>query len=177
MVKQFAQLNVVKSVAQYSLASGAACVGVYGFFKLLSHISSKSTESNLESLKEHVPTAQDAQNLSTESNLLDLMDRMKNFSQFAPDEYRYFVVKSLNLARSKKVFDEKVARGQRVRMYEAKDIRNLSQAWIESIRYMRAILELQKPHLLDDFDEVAVDCQNYHNDVSESAMFDAQLAS
>lgn len=176
MAKNFAQLNVVKNAAQYGLAGGAACVGVYGFFKLLRHISTKSTESNLDSLKGHVSQTDDKVKLATDSNLLDLMDRMKSFEQFCPDEYSTFVDRSLALVRAKSEFDRKVLNEERVRMYEAKEIRNLSQAWIEAIRFMRALIELQKPHLLEDFDEIAGDCQTYHNDVSESAMFDAQLS-
>lgn len=176
MAKNFAQLTVVKNAAQYGLAGGAAIVGVYGFFKMLRHISTKSTESNLDSLKTYVSKEEDKNHLSSDSGLLDLMDRMKSFEQFCPDEYSKFIASSLALVRAKHEFDRKVYAGERVRMFEAKEIRNLSQSWIESIRFMRALIELQKPHLLEDFDEIAGDCQTYHNDVSESAMFDAQLS-
>jgi hypothetical protein len=41
---------------------------------------------------------------------------------------------------------------------------------------MRNLLELKRPDVLEAFDEVAADCQSYHTELSEGALFDAQLS-
>lgn len=55
-------------------------------------------------------------------------------------------------------------------------VRKEYQQWIECIRMYRAIIELQNPGVVDDFDEIAADCQTYFTQTNEGLLFDAQLA-
>lgn len=96
------------------------------------------------------------------------------FANFAPKEYREMLDCALALLKQKIKFQECVNRGK-VLFMDAKRIRAVAHDWIESIRLFRAILEIERPNTLEDFDEVAVDCQAYQNEIAEGALFDSQL--
>lgn len=110
--------------------------------------------------------------LAKEPTLMDLVDRMSEYRSMAKFDYETIVNRAIRLAEDRHEFYAK----ERPRFSDAKNLRIRSQEWIEAIRGMRNLLELKRPDVLETFDEVAADCQSYHTELSEGALFDAQLS-
>ena len=165
----------IKQVATYGLGAGVAALGVGGFFRVLRHVSGTSTTQSLSKLKDAVQES-DLEVLATDSDLVDLLDRMRDFSIMAPSEFDGLLKAGVSLAKSKHEFDVlKMTEPKKLGFSDARIVRSASQEFIEAIRLMRAVLELQNPSVLDDFDEVATDCHKLHTEINEHVLFDAQL--
>ena len=176
-VEQMADLltnPVVKQVAKQTAAAGLAGLTMGGFVRLLSHVSSTSSKQSIDAIKDLLEE-EDAQLLSYDTGLLDFLDRFRMFRHMSPEDYESLVKKSVECIRAKidfyKAIDEK-----KINSSDLMNVRKLQQEWIECIRLFRAIIELQNPGVIDDFDEVAADCQTFFTQTNESLLFDAQLA-
>lgn len=164
----------VKQVATYGLGAGLAALSAGGLLRILRHVSSTSAEQSFNKLLKYFsPADVDAwtSSLRYDTELIDLLDRMSDFASMAPTEFTALLRVSVELCDERRAFDEL---GSKAFMTEAMAVRSRCQAFIEAIRLMRAVLELQNASVLEDFDEVASDCQTYHTEVNQDVLFAAQ---
>jgi hypothetical protein len=86
----------------------------------------------------------------------------------APEEFQDMIDKTVTMVRARAEFQGSFS--------EMKEVRRKAQEWIESIRLLRAVIEIQHPSVLDDFDEIAGECQTMFSEFNENILFDAQLS-
>lgn len=137
-----------------------------GFFKVLRHVAGTSAEQSLSNLKDFLRDDHAAV-LALDLNLLDILDRFRTFAHMAPEEFQDLIDKSVDMVRARVEYSGSFS--------EMKEVRRKAQAWIETIRLLRAVIEIQHASVIDDFDEIAAECQTMFSEFNENILFDAQL--
>ena len=173
------QNPVAKKVANYTLAAGVASISMAGFFRVLRHVHGVSAQQSLEHLEHalHDETLDETQqqamkdSLMSDTSLLDLLDRLREFEGFAADEFRELVKKSSELVAYKHLFEEASAK-HNSSFSQAKCLRSKTQDWIESVRLMQAVVEIVSPAVMDDLDDIIADCLKYYKTTNEMALLD-----